>query len=201
MTALRVLAYVLCLWSAGSASAASTDPNIAVVEKFHGALLDTMKQGQALGIEGRYKKLEPAVDAAFELSAMTKFAVGPAWSAMSDDDHKSLITAFRRMTIASYARNFDEFKGQLFTVDPNVEIRGADRLVKSQIIPQGQKPVNLVYRIRESSGAPKFIDVIYEYVSQIATKRADFASTIKSGGATALVKKLNEISDKLMTGA
>ncbi len=200
MSALRVLVCVLCLLSVDSANAASSDPNIAVVEKFHGALLDTMKQGQALGIEGRYKKLEPGVDAAFDLPAMTKFAVGPAWSAMSDDDHKSLIKAFRHMTVASYARNFDEFKGQLFTTDPQVEIRGADRLVKSQIIPQGQKPVNLVYRIRETASVPKFIDVIYEYVSQIATKRADFASTIKSGGAPALVKKLNEISSKLMTG-
>ena len=34
--------------------------------------------------------------------------------------------------------------------------------------------------------------------SQLATRRSDFAATVASGGAPALVKKLDEISDKLM---
>ena len=73
--------------------------------------------------------------------------------------------------------------------------------MKSQIIPKGEKPVNLTYRIREFGGAVKVIDVIYESVSQLATRRADFASTVNAGGAPALVAKLNAISDKLMAGS
>ena len=179
--------------------ATAAEPSVTLVEKFHDALLAAMKQGATLGAEGRYKKLEPEVDAAFDLPAMTKFTVGPAWTKMNDDEHKSLIAAFRRMTIASYAHNFDSFKGQKFVVDPKVEIRGPDRLIKSQVVPEGEKPVNLTYRLRETGGAWKVIDVIYEFVSQLATRRSDFASTVAEGGAPALVKKLDEISDKLMT--
>jgi phospholipid transport system substrate-binding protein len=113
----------------------------------------------------------------------------------------SLVTAFRRMTIASYASNFKEFKEQQFTLDPKVDVRGADRIVKSQIIPKGEKAVNLRYRLRETAGAVRIIDVIYESVSQLATRRSDFASTINAGGAPALVKKLDEISDRLMTAS
>lgn len=204
MSALRMLLLALALMPAfalGHPARAESDPNLAVIEKFHAALLDTLKQGKALGIQGRYKKLEPEVDAAFDLKSMTQFTVGPTWASMSEGDRASLVTAFRRMTIASYASNFKEFKEQQFTLDPKVDVRGADRIVKSQIIPKGEKAVNLRYRLRETAGAVRIIDVIYESVSQLATRRSDFASTINAGGAPALVKKLDEISDRLMTAS
>lgn len=196
----RLLAMFLVLSSAfsGVAYAGASDPNVAVIERFHAALLDTMKQGKVLGIQGRFKKLAPEIDADFDLAAMTQFSVGPKWSGMSDADHVALVGAFRRMTIASYAHNFKEFKEQVFTLEPAADVRGPDRLVKSQIIPKGEKPVHLVYRMREKAGETRIIDVIYESVSQIATRRADFASTVGSGGAQALVKKLDDISDKLL---
>lgn len=178
--------------------AGAPDPNVAVIERFHAALLDTLKHGKALGVAGRFMKLETEIDADFDLALMVQFTVGPKWSGMSEGDHAALVAAFRRMTIASYAHNFREFKDQVFTLQPNADVRGPDRLVTSQIIPRGEKPVHLVYRMREKAGAAKIIDVIYESVSQIATRRADFASTVNSGGAQALVQKLDVISDKLM---
>lgn len=195
-----LIAFLVSVLAAGAAIA-DADPAVARIEKFHDALLAVMKDGPKLGIEGRYKKLEADVDTLFDLAAMTKFTVGPPWAKISADEQKAVIAAFRRMTIASYARNFHEFKGQKFVTDPKAEDRAPDRLVKSQVIPQGEKPVNLVYRMRESGGAWRVIDVIFEFVSQLATKRSDFASTVASGGAPALVKKLDEISDKLMKGS
>lgn len=159
-----------------------------------------MKQGPQLGVEGRYKKLEPKIEAAFDLAAMTKFTVGPSWAKMQEAEHKDLIAAFRRMTVASYASNFGKFEGQKFVVDPNVQTRNADFLVASQIVPANDKPVNLVYRLHNTGGKWKVIDVIYEHVSQLATRRADFSTTLASGGAPALVKRLNEIADDLMKG-
>lgn len=196
MRAPLVFALVLFVFAVPSALAATEQ--VARVEAFHEALLATMKQGESLGTAGRYNKLEPEVDVAFDLAAMTKFTVGPAWSKMTPDEHRVLITAFRRMTIASYAHNFDVYKGQKFVTDPKVEVRGPDHLVRAQVIPKGEKPVNLTYRMRQVGQEWKVIDVIYEFVSQLATRRSDFAATVASGGAPALVKKLDEISDKLM---
>jgi phospholipid transport system substrate-binding protein len=200
MTVKVSVAFVLSLLLAASAVASEPDPAVARIDRFHDALLAVMKDGPKLGVEGRYKKLEADVDSLFDLATMTKFTVGPPWAKMSPQEQASLVAAFRRMTIASYARNFNAFKGQKFLTDPKAEDRAPDRLVKSQVIPQGEKPVNLVYRMRENGGSWRVIDVIYEFVSQLATRRSDFASTVASGGAPALVKKLDEISDKLMKG-
>lgn len=193
------VAFVLSLFLAAVA-VANSDPAVARIEKFHDALLAAMKDGPKLGVQGRFKKLEGDVDALFDMATMTKFTVGPAWTKMTAEEQKALIAAFRRMTIASYARNFNAFKGQKFVTDPKAEDRAPDRLVKAQVIPQGEKPVNLVYRMRDSGGSWRVIDVIFEFVSQLATRRSDFASTVATGGAPALVKKLDEISDKLMEG-
>lgn len=202
MRVLNVIAFAIAALIVAPAihAADAVDPTVARIEKFHDALLSVMKQGETLGVAGRFKKLEREVDAAFDLPVMTKFTVGPPWGKMTEAEQKSLIAAFRRMTIASYAYNFDSFKGQKFVTDPKVEVRTPDRLVKAQVVPEGEKPVNLTYRMRESAGEWKIIDVIYEFVSQLATRRSDFASTVATGGAPALAKKLDEISDGLMKG-
>ena len=199
---LKTMIFALTVAFAGVAAAADTanKPAIDQIEKFHAALIETMKKGDELGVEGRFKKLAPHIDAVFDIPAMTRFAVGPSWTMMQKADQDALTAAFRRMTIASYARNFDSFKGQKFVVDPKLEVRGRDTLVKSQVIPEGDKPVNLTYRMRTSGATLKVIDVIYEFVSQVATKRSEFSSTVAQGGAAALIKKLDETSDNLMKG-
>lgn len=185
------------------AFADAADPAAKVVETFHASLLETMKRGRELGMQGRYKALEPALDAAFNFPVMTQFIVGPTWSSMSDADHKSIIEAFRRLTLANYASNFSSFNGERFTLDPNVIEKGSDKFVQTTLVPNGDKPVPLIYRMRQSNdGSWKIIDILLEgYVSELATRRSDFGATISSGGASALLKKMNDLSDSLLSGA
>jgi phospholipid transport system substrate-binding protein len=190
----------MVLAGTGQAADAAAEPAVKTIDAFHDTLVDVMKRGPSLGMEGRYKELEPKISATLDLAVMTKFTVGPTWSKIPESDQAALIAAFTRMTVATYAMNFDKFEGQKFVVDPKVEVRGTDSLVKSQVIPKGEKAVNLTYRMRNSGGSWKVIDVIYEHVSELATRRADFSTTLASGGAAALVKKLNAIADDLMKG-
>src|SRR5262245_10764612 len=83
-----------------SAARAAGDPAVATVQGFYDNLLDSMKGGKALGAQGRYNKMKPAVEQAFDLGTMIKFAVGPAWESMSAADQKSLSDSFDRMTAA-----------------------------------------------------------------------------------------------------
>ena len=51
----------------------------------------------------------------------------------------------------------------------------------------------LFYRMREAGGTWKIVDVISGGVSNLALQRADLASTVQSGGVSALVKKLAQL--------
>lgn len=182
------------------AAAATNDPAARQIESFHATLLDTMKHAKGLGVQGRYNRLAPAVDAAFDFQAMTQAIVGPSWAAMPAGDRKTIIEAFRRNTIASYAKNFDAYNGEQF-VTTGVQDRGSEKIVSTQLTAPGKAPVPFVYRMDSAHGGWKIDDILLNgYVSEVATKRADFASTLKSSGASGLAQKLNVLSDNLLKG-
>ncbi len=177
----------------------ASDPAAHRIEMFYAALVETMKQGPQLGIDGRYKKLKPAIEASFNLPEMTRMVVGASWASVSAADQKSLIEAFERMTISSYARNFASFGGEKFTVEPASQVRGSDHIVRSTLEPTDHPPVPLFYRMREATGAWKIIDVYLNgTISEVGLRRSEFSMTVKTGGADALIKKINEVSDRLM---
>lgn len=176
-----------------------SDPAAATVSNLYAALTDTMKHGKELGAEGRAQKLASTIDADFNIPLMIQFAVGPSWATMSSADHDALIAAFRRYTISDYAHNFDSDSGTKFSIDPKVAVRGEDHIVQSTLTPGKGDPVSLNYRVRQYGQSWKIIDVFLAgYVSELSTRRSDYAATLASGGAPALVKKLNALSDNLM---
>jgi phospholipid transport system substrate-binding protein len=180
------------------ARAAEADPAAAQVDVFDHALLDAMKGGKALGAEGRYHRLAPVVERLFDLPTMTRYSVGPAWTTMSPSDQRALIDAFSKLSIASFAHNFSGYSGERLVVDPNVQTRGPDKLVQTQLIPTSGSPTNLGYRMRQSDGSWKIIDVYFGAISQLTTRRSDFAGPLAAGGAQGLVKHLTALTDKLM---
>lgn len=195
---LAALAMCVSLAAPGMSRAALSDPAALRIDAFDHTLLEVMKDGPSLGAKGRYRKLEPAVQEAFDLPLMTRFAVGPSWSNLSASDRESLIKAFTRLTAASYAHNFDRFGGERFEVSPTVQTRGPDKIVQTTLTPPGRAPVDLIYRMRSGPGGWKIVDVYYGAISQLTTRRSDFAAPLAAGGAKGLIAHLEATSDKLM---
>jgi phospholipid transport system substrate-binding protein len=190
----------LALISLPASAVAAADPAATQIDAFDGALIDTMKAAKSLGLQGRYRKLEPVVARAFDISTMIRFAVGPSWSTMTPAQQQALTAAFNRLTVASYAHNFDSYGGEKFTLDAAVVTRGPDKVVTTHLASPGSAPVTIAYRMRQSAGGEwKIIDVFYNgAISQLTTRRADFAATLAKGGAPALISHLNSLVDKEM---
>jgi phospholipid transport system substrate-binding protein len=183
---------------ASVAHAAPADPAAAKVDSLDSALIEAMKAGKSAGAQGRFKLISPTVESAFDLPAMLRVAVGPDWTKIAPDDQAALTAAYRRYAIANYAKNFDGYAGQMFVLSPDVQVRGADKIVSTQLT-GGGADVSLKYRMRDAGAGWKVIDVFYNgSISQLATQRSDFSATLANGGAKALVAKLNAQSDKLL---
>jgi phospholipid transport system substrate-binding protein len=195
--AIVLCAGVFVCWLAGSVQAAS-EPAAAPVQTLTAALLQSMKAGSALSMTERYRQLEPVIEQVFALPIVTRLAVGPEWASFSADQQKALITAFTRFTVANYASNFHSFDGQKFEMEDNVLSRGADKIVRTHVIPAHDSPVSLLYRTREVDGSWRIIDVYSDGVSSLALRRTDFAAAIAAGGAPELLAYLNRTSDNLM---
>jgi len=176
--------------------AQASDPAVTQVQGFYDALQASMKSGGTT--KSRYEKLKPAVEKAFDLSAMTATAVGPSWASLSDADKKALTDAFSRMTVADYAKNFDAYNGEKFTVEPAAIARGSDHFVKSSM-KTSKETIAFNYRTHQVGSDWKVTDVyLAGNISQMAQKRSDFASTLASGGASGLAKRINALADQML---
>ena len=177
--------------------AQASDPAVATVKALDDGLLAIMKAGKSAGSKGRAASIGPVIDRVYDVPLMTRLSIGASWTTIKPADQAALTAAFRRMTVSQYASNFDDFSGQTFTIDPKVDVRAGDRLVRTTLNdPKGEK-VAISYRLRNSGGAWKIIDVFYRNsISQLAIRRSDFAGVLKSGGARALVEHLNALSAK-----
>lgn len=174
-----------------------TRPAVAVVQSFSDALIDSMKAGASIKFSERSARLAPVIERSFDLPLTTRLAVGPSWSSFSAADQTALVAAIRRMTIAEYARNFSSWNGETITVDGKPNVRAGDALVRTTLSRKGKEPVVISYRMRQSGGRWRIVDVLFNgSVSQLATRRADYAAIIKRGGAKALIAHLEAAASK-----
>jgi phospholipid transport system substrate-binding protein len=194
----------LCATAATAAwsEATAADPAVKPIRAFYDALLAVMKQAKELGIRGRYDRLSAPIRAAFDLAAMTRIAVGPEWNSFSLADQTALTDNFTRMTIATYASRFDGYSGERFEVEPESEARPTGRIVHTKLIQSNGEPIALNYLLRESGGSWKVVDIyLTGTISELATRRSEFAAILKSGGPGALIASLQQKTDALLRGA
>jgi len=197
-----VVALSLALLVQPPVFAESADPAISRITVFYGTLLDTMKQAKQLGVKGRFDKLSPVLSKTYDLAAMSKLAVGPAWTTLTPQQQAAITNAFTRMTVATYASRFDGFSGEQFQILETSDRPNGDKIVRTQIVKSDGGAVPLNYLMRKSGPDWKIVDIYLDgTISELANRRAEFGAILKSGGPDALVASLNRQGDKLLTGS
>jgi phospholipid transport system substrate-binding protein len=182
------------------ALALQTDPAAQKVSSLYGALLGAMKQARQLGARGRYEKLRPVVETTFDVQRMSKVACGAAWNGLQPGQQAAVADAFLNMMTAEYANRFDDFTGERFEVGAVADQPPADKIVKTTLVQSNGKAVSLNYLMSKSADGWRIADVYLDgTISQLAARRAEFASILKSGGADALVSALSGKVSKLLS--
>jgi len=166
-----------------------------IVKNFYAQLESTMKQGEQLGFAGRYKKLDPVLQSAFNLPLMTHYAVGLVWNNATPAEQEQLTKAFSEFSIATYASRFAKYDGEQFAVIGEKPASGGT-MVETTLKPKDGEAVALNYLMRQDDkGAWRIVDVFLNgSISELATRRAEFAAVIKREGIAALVNSLGEKS-------
>jgi phospholipid transport system substrate-binding protein len=168
-----------------------------VVRRFYGELLNAMQHASTLGAKGRYQKLEPVVLASFDVPFMARLSIGPTWSKLSIEQKRRAAQAYGRYIAAIYATRFDEYTGQRFEILGEQQIKHGT-LVKSQIIKANGEPVSINYVLHDNDTAWQIRDVYLSgSISELATRRSEFATILRSSGIDALIDSLNKKADDL----
>lgn len=169
-----------------------------VIETFYRTLTDVMKQGDALGFQGRADKLEAAVTKTFSASDMTRVSYGPSWVKASPEQKDKLTRAFHNFTVANYASQFKKYDGEEFKVTGEKEGQASNQRIVETTLKSGKDEHQLNYLMVKSDGGWKVADVFVDgAISEMATRRSEFGSVIRASGADGLLNVLEQKSKQL----
>src|SRR3954465_5686489 len=93
---------VLCLGALLAAAVPSYPVHAApassgdTVQGLYDALLGTMKNGRTLSQSGRFTQLQPVIRRSFDIAAMARLSVGPAWAGLSEMQRGQVTDSFGR---------------------------------------------------------------------------------------------------------
>jgi phospholipid transport system substrate-binding protein len=197
-TAITVFAALILPWFLPLRTQAQV-PSAAAerIESYYQKLMPTIRQAGQLSVGERDKRFGPAMISTFDFATMTRLAVGPPWRSFTPAQQAAVREAFTQFIVADYASQINDYSGESLIVDPQTspEARGGGEIVKTKVLQPGGRTVTINYLVRNG----RIIDVYFNgTVSDLATRRDEFASTIASGGADGLIKRLQERTQNLL---
>jgi phospholipid transport system substrate-binding protein len=190
-----VLAALLLLVSpaARTTSPGPTD----VIRQFYVELQNVMQHATTLGARGRYQKLEPIVLRMFDVPYMARLSIGPTWARLATDQKRRVAQAYGRYLTALYATRFDGYSGERFEVLGEQQIKHAT-MIKTRIVKSNGEPVSINFVMHDNDIAWQARDVYLDSaISEVATRRSEFAALLRSSGIDALIASLNKKADDL----
>jgi phospholipid transport system substrate-binding protein len=188
--------------TAGAAARADTAEPGAVIQSLYDALLDAMKQGEQLGFDGRYQKLEPVIHKVFDVATMCKIALGGYWTTLSTDKKNAVLVAFDKYTVSTYASRFKAYNNQKFIVGVTRQVPNDRVLVESKLVKSDGEPIELNYLFRKTADGWRVIDVyLAGAISQLTQMRSEFSEPLQKGGVDALIQQLDQKVKQLQEAA
>jgi len=193
-TQMKAVVLSLALAAGLIASPAKADPvpPQTVVQSLYDALLGVMKGSKDLGFAGRYERLKPAIETAYNLPLMSRLSIGPQWQSLTPEQQEKMAAAFDAFTVATYANRFDDYSGEKFEVLPETTPASGGVIVQTRLVKGNGEPVTLNYLMRQNGDKWQIIDVFLSgTISELATRRSEFTSVIRRDGAQGLLQLLD----------
>ena len=192
-TLAAVLGLAMVPYPAHAAPASGGD----TVQSLYDALLSTMKNGRTLGQSGRFKQLEPVIRRTFDIPSMARLSVGSSWATLTEAQRQQVTESLGRYISAIYADRFDNYVGQRLQVTGE-QLAAAGVMVRSQIVKTNGELVTVNYMMHRNGNSWLISDIYLDgAISEVATRRSEFAAILKSQGIDGLIAALNRKADIL----
>lgn len=136
----------------------------------------------------------------FDVPAIGRFIIGRYWRRASDADKQAFLKVFEDAMVQRFLPLLAENSSERFkigTVTPHSE---KDVLIDSRIDRNEAEPYRVAWRVRETDGAFKILDIVAEGVSMAITLRSEYGSVLKNNGGN-LPQLTEALRDKATRGA
>ncbi|MBL8667312.1 MAG: ABC transporter substrate-binding protein [Rhodospirillales bacterium] len=197
MRILRAIILFIAVFAVSSVASAASAP-VAVVEALHEKLLATMKEADQLGMDGRYRTLQPILEESFDFQRMIAAAAGSYWAQASDAERQRLTDAFTKLSITTYAARFNAWTGESFeTLGERAGPRDSV-FVDTRLNRPKDPAVPITYVMTETDGRWRIVDVLLDKsISELAVRRSEYSQVLRSGGPDKLAEVLDQKAAEL----
>ncbi|MAI80009.1 MAG: hopanoid biosynthesis protein HpnM [Deltaproteobacteria bacterium] len=158
------------------------------IGRLNEALLEMMMRADELGYSGRYALAAPVIQNTFDTNFMASKSIGSTWRKLQPEERTRWVETFGAYTISSMADRFDGFSGETLKIVGNRPASNDTLVIETILDRPGEDSVGLDYRMRADGSTWKIIDVYSDgKVSEIALRRSEYASVLRSGGIEGLI--------------
>lgn len=132
----------------------------------------------------RNARFEKLFNSALDLKSIGKFVLGRNWKTASAEQREKFIDVYRKLNVKTWSKRFDEFKGKEFIFKGTSPSSSANQIFVNSIVPMEEaQPASVVWRVKETDGKFKIVDIIIENVSLAITARNEYTAFIKKSPA------------------
>ena len=127
----------------------------------------------------------------FDFERMTSLAMGRNWQKATPEQQKQLVEQFRTLLVRTYSGALSQYRDQTMEYKPmRGDPNASEVTVRTEVIRQGQAPVQIDYGMTKTPAGWKAYDIIVGGVSLVTNYRDEFNEQIKSGGVDGLIRTL-----------
>lgn len=170
-------------------AAAEADPR-AFVETLSREVLSTIQSDPS--VAGRAAKLADILRRGLDIDGMARFTLGRHAQTLSANQVKAFDHAFERNVVDTYADLLARQTVAEVKVGQAEKKGERDYVVESTVAKPGAPAAVYGWRVRDTDGGMKVVDVVVGGVSMLVTKRQEFASVIQREGIDGLIKRLQQ---------
>jgi phospholipid transport system substrate-binding protein len=128
----------------------------------------------------RNARFEKLFNSALDLKFIGQFVLGRNWKTASAEQREKFIDVYRKLNVKTWSKRFDEFKGKEFIFKGTSPSSSANQIFVNSIVPMEEaQPASVVWRVKETDGKFKIVDIIIENVSLAITARNEYTAFIK----------------------
>ena len=166
----------------------------AMVKRVSQDVLQTIKSDPKIqsGDQARIREvMESKLAPNFDFERMTALAMGRNWRQATPEQQKRLTTEFKTLLVRTYSGALTQYRDQTIDYKPlRADPNSSDVMVRTEVVRQGQPPVQIDYGMEKKDGTWKAYDVVVGGVSLVTNYRDEFGEQVRAGGIDGLIKTL-----------
>lgn len=188
--------------AAGPAHAASADAARALIAQYQSALLQVMRNADAMDTAARAATLEPTLRRTYDYARMARASAGRAWREADAKTQAAMVEVFAAYSAAVHANRFDGYGGERFEILGTQAGPGGTTMVNTRIVKRDGEAVPIGYVIAETTDGPRIADVLLNgTVSEVALRRSEWSSIAGREGLGGLAMALQKKAAAMLGGS